>query len=122
MGRVAYYVVVIKVVIEVIAEVVAEVAAELVAELRVWVKIRQPEELKAEELKMFDSLRLSVVLLVEVSTEVLTEVLAELAAELVRTELVRTELEAWFEIRQPKELKVFDSLRLSVVLLMAIRY
>ena len=40
----------------------------------------------------------------------------ELVAELL------VELEAWVEIRQLKELKVFDSLRLSIVLLMVVRY
>ena len=42
----------------------------------------------------------------------------------MRTELVAelvAELEARVEIRQPKELGVFDSLRLSVVLLLAVR-
>ena len=50
--------------------------------------------------------------------------------ELVETELVGTELvaelvaelEAQVEIRQLEELEVFDSLRLSVVLLVAVRY
>ena len=36
-------------------------------------------------------------------------------------ELVRTELVARVEIRQPDELEAFDSLRLSVVLLLAVR-
>jgi len=40
----------------------------------------------------------------------------------MRTELVETELKVWVEIRQPKELEVFNSLRLSVMLLIAIRY
>ena len=40
----------------------------------------------------------------------------------MRTELVRTELVAWVEIRQLEELEVFDSLRLSVVLLVAVCY
>ena len=35
-------------------------------------------------------------------------------------ELVRTELVARVEIRQPDELEAFDSLRLSVVLLLAV--
>ena len=39
----------------------------------------------------------------------------ELVAELV------AELEARAEIRQPEELEVFNSLRLSVVLLLAVR-
>ena len=42
--------------------------------------------------------------------------------ELVRMELVETELEAQVKIRQPEELKVFDSLRLSIVLLVTVRY
>jgi len=33
----------------------------------------------------------------------------------------RTELKAWVEIRQPKELEVFNSLRLSIVLLIVVR-
>ena len=44
----------------------------------------------------------------------------DLAAE-VFAELV-AELEARVEIRQLEELEVFDSLRLSVVLLVAVRY
>jgi hypothetical protein len=42
--------------------------------------------------------------------------------ELVRMELVETELKARVEIRQPEELEVFSSLRLSVVLLITIHY
>ena len=42
--------------------------------------------------------------------------------ELVWTELVETELEAWVEIQQPEELEVFNSLRLSIVLLVAVCY
>jgi len=104
------------------AEVLAEVAGG--TELKAWVKIRQPKELKAKELKVFNSLRLSVVLLVEVPIEVLTDVVADVATDVITeiaAELV-AELRAQVKIRQPKELKVFNSLRLSVVLLMAIRY
>ena len=46
--------------------------------------------------------------------ELLVELFVELAAELV------VELEARVEIRQLKELKVFDSLRLSIVVAMEI--
>ena len=53
--------------------------------------------------------------LAEVFTEVL--VLTASGIELVQTKLVCTEL----VIRQPEELKVFNSLRLSVVLLLAVR-
>ena len=49
----------------------------------------------------------------------LAEQLVELAELL--TELL-AELKAWVEIRQLEELKVFDSLRLSMVLLVAVRY
>ena len=45
-----------------------------------------------------------------------TELIAELIAELI------TELKARAEIRQLKELKVFNSLRLSIVLLITVRY
>ena len=54
----------------------------------------------------------------------LAEVFAEVLAlttnrtELTQTELIYTEL----IIRQPKELKVFNSLRLFIVLLLAICY
>ena len=61
---------------EVLAEVTAEVFIELAGgtELEVRVKIRQPEELK-----VFDSLRLSVV----VAAEIFAEIAAEIAAELL---------------------------------------
>jgi len=102
-------------------------------ELKVWVEIRQPKELKAEELKVFDSLRLSVVVLVELAAEAVAEVAAEVVAVEVALELIAelnaeldaelvAELEVWVEIRQPEELEVFDSLRLSIVLLVAVRY
>jgi len=47
-------------------------------ELKARVKVRQPEELKA-----FDSLRLSVVVLTEVLADVLVEVLAEISTEVI---------------------------------------
>ena len=74
---------------------------ELVAELKARAEIRQLKELEVEELKVFNSLRLSVVDAVEAAAEVL----AELAGG--------TELKAWVEIWQPEELKV---------LLMAVYY
>jgi len=52
-------------------------------ELKAWVKIRQPKELEAEELKVFDSLRLSIVVLVELAAEIAAEILAEVKASLV---------------------------------------
>jgi hypothetical protein len=71
---------------------------------------------------------------VEVLADITTEVLAEVATAIVATgvlaevlavevtsELI-AELKAWVKIRQPRELKVFNSLRLSVVLLIAIYY
>ena len=50
----------------------------------------------------------------EVLAKVLTEVLVKIVGGV--------ELKARVEIRQPEELEVFNSLRLSVVLLMAVRY
>ena len=50
----------------------------------------QLEIRRLEELKIFDSLRLSVVILAKVLPEVLADVADR--TELVRTELVRTEL------------------------------
>ena len=52
----------------------------------------------------------------------LAEVLADAAADVITDITNRTELKARVKIRQPKELKVFNSLRLSVVLLLAIYY
>jgi len=98
-------------------------------ELKARVKIRQPKELEAEELEVFNSLRLSVVVLVELAAKAITEVIAvEVASELIAelnaeldAELI-AELKARVKIRQPKKLEVFDSLRLSIVLLIAVRY
>ena len=59
---------------------------------------------------MLNALRLSM----EVLVEVLLEVLADVAG--------RTKLEARVKIQQPKKLKVFNSLKLFVVLLVTIRY
>ena len=52
----------------------------------------------------------------------LVEVLADAAADVAADVAGRMELEARVEIWQPEELEVFDSLRLSVVLLVAVRY
>ena len=91
------------------------VRTELVrTELESQVEIRQ-----LKELEVFNALRLSV----EVFTEVLLEVLADVAG---RTELeARVEvqqLKARVEVQQPEELEVFNSLRLPIVLLMAVCY
>ena len=54
----------------------------------------------------------------EVATEVTAEITAEIAAE-ISTEVITevlTELKARVKIRQPKELGVFNSPRLSIVL------
>ena len=51
----------------------------------------------------------------------LAEQLVELA-EVFADTANRTELKVRVKIRQPKELKVFNSLRLSIVLLLAVRY
>ena len=65
---------------------------------------------------MFDSLRLSIVVAAEITTEILTEVLAEVLTEVI------AEVKARVKIRQPEELEVFNSLRLSIVLLIAVHY
>ena len=53
---------------ELVVEVLAKVLIKIVsrAELKAQVKIRQPKELKAEELEVFNSLRLSMVLLIAI--------------------------------------------------------
>ena len=51
---------------------------------------------------------------------VLAEILADVAADVAVDVAGRTELEARVEIRQPEELEVFNSLRLSMVLLLAV--
>jgi hypothetical protein len=58
----------------------------------------------------------------EVPMGVIAEVITEIAAEINMEVAGRTKLKALVKIRQPKELKVFNSLRLSIVLLIAIRY
>ena len=50
----------------------------------------------------------------EVAAEIATEILAEVLLEEQRLIASRTELKARVEIRQPKELEAFDSLRLSI--------
>ena len=67
---------------------------------------------------MFNALRLSVEVLAEVLADITVNVTADVIADVAN----RTELKVQVEIRQPKELKVFNSLRLSIVLLLAIRY
>ena len=52
--------------------------------------------------------------------EVLADVAAGVAADVAADVADRTELEARVEIRQLEELEVFDSLRLSVVVLLAV--
>jgi len=69
----------------VVAEVIAEVAVR--TELEGRVEIRQPEELEAKELEVFNSLRLSVVVLVELTAKITAEILAEVEAE-VKASLV----------------------------------
>ena len=55
--------------------------AELLAELEAWVEIRQ-----LEELEVFNSLRLSVVVAAEVLPEVLADVAVEVLAEILEVE------------------------------------
>ena len=66
-------------------------------------------------------------LFTELLAEPLADVLAEILAEILADVVGRTELKAQVEIRQPKELKaeeleVFNSLRLSIILLIAVCY
>ena len=55
--------------------------------------------------------------LVELFIDILTDILTDITADVPS----RTELKVRVKIRQPKELKVFNSLRLSIVLLLVIR-
>ena len=50
---------------------------EVLAELKAWVKIR-----RLKELKVFNSLRLSIVVAVEVLADVLTDVTTDVAADI----------------------------------------
>ena len=52
--------------------------------------------------------------LAEVFTDAATDIIADIAG--------KTELKIRVKIRQPKKLKVFNSLKLSIVLLLAICY
>ena len=54
--------------------------------------------------------------------DVLADVAADVAADVVADVADRTELEARVEIQQSEELEAFDSLRLSMVLLLAVCY
>jgi len=57
-------------------------------ELEARVEIRQPEELEAEELEVFDSLRLSVVVLMKLTAEIVVaaEAAADIAADVAGQE------------------------------------
>ena len=61
---------------------------------------------------MFNTLRLSI----EALVEILLEVLADVTAEIIN----RTELDIQVKIQQLKKLKVFNSLKLSIVLLLVV--
>ena len=58
----------------------------------------------------------------DTTADVTADVAADVAADITADVASRTELKARVKIRQPKELKVFNSLRLSIVLLLAICY
>ena len=60
--------------------------------------------------------------LVEVFADAAVDVAADVTADFTAGVTGRTELEARVEIRQPEELKVFNSLRLFIVLFLAIHY
>jgi hypothetical protein len=77
---------------------------------------------------VFNALRLSVEVLADVaadvaadiSADVAVDVAADVAADVAVDIAGRTELEAQVKIQQPEEFKVFDSLRLFIVLFLAI--
>ena len=50
------------------------------------------------------------------------EIAADITVDIAIDIASRMELEAQVEMRQPEELKVFNSLRLSIVLLLAVYY
>ena len=60
--------------------------------------------------------------LAKVFADAAIDVTTDVAADITADVTSRIELKARVEIQQPKELKVFNSLRLSIVLLLAIRY
>ena len=60
--------------------------------------------------------------LVDVFTDVTADITIDVTIDVITDVTNKTELKAWVKIQQPKELKVFNSLRLSVVLLIAVRY
>jgi hypothetical protein len=76
-------------------------------EFKAWVKIRH--------LEAFNSLRLFIVVAIEISAEILIEVAAEVLAEVLIELAGGTKLKARVKMRQPEELEVFDSPRLSIV-------
>ena len=60
--------------------------------------------------------------LAEVFADAAADVAADVAADFATDVAGRTELKAQVKIRQPEELEVFNSLRLSMVLLLAVYY
>src|SRR6266702_2589269 len=90
------------------------VAADQRCCLQIWAAAKTAAEVTAEV-----AVEIPAEVLVEVTVEALAEAAADIAAEIAAEVLVElaggTELEARVEIRQPEELKVFDSLRLFVV-------
>ena len=58
----------------------------------------------------------------DIAVDITTDVAADVAADITIDITNKTELKAWVKIRQLKELKVFNSLRLSIVLLLVIYY
>ena len=82
----------------------AELFMELLAELKAWAKIRQlkvqVEIQQLEELKVFNSLKLSVVVLTEVLVELTSEIkLAQ--TEFIWTEFMQTKL-VWTKLMRTK--------------------
>jgi hypothetical protein len=99
------------------ADIATDVAVNVTSrtELEAWVKIQQPEELE-----VFDALRLSIEVLMEIlAAEVLVELASE--TELAQMKLVRTEPVAQVEIRQLEVRVEIQQLEELEVLLIAVR-
>ena len=60
--------------------------------------------------------------LINVTADITADVAADITTDIIADVANRTELKARVKIRQPKELKIFNSLRLSIILLLAVRY
>ena len=91
-------------------EVALELITELVIKLKAWVKIQQlkkwVEIQQLKELKVFNSLKLSIVVAIEVLMDIFADILIDITMDIITDITNRTELKAWVKIQQPKEFKV----------------